>query len=159
MDCSYLNPLSMGFSRQEYWSRLHFPSPGDLPDPGIRPWSPTLQAGALLFEPQGKPSFRMLLLSHFSLVRLLATLWIVVYQAPPSMGFSRQEYWSRVPSPSPSFRMVCCKYLTNRTTSSLPVILLSACDERVKSACIQEIHNPLGRRDTLASLTCISSQV
>ena len=37
-------PLSMGFSRQEYWSGLSFPSPGDLPDPGIVPRSPTLQA-------------------------------------------------------------------------------------------------------------------
>ena len=37
-------PLSMGFSRQEYWSGLPFPSPGDLPNPGIEPRSPTLQA-------------------------------------------------------------------------------------------------------------------
>ena len=37
-------PLSMGFSRQEYWSGLPFPSPGDLPDPGIEPRSPVLQA-------------------------------------------------------------------------------------------------------------------
>ena len=110
---AYRIPLSMGFSRQEYWSRLHFPSPGDLPDPGIGPWSPTLQAGALLSEPPGKSSVRM----------------------------------------------VCCKYLTNMITSSLPVILLIACDERVKSACIQEIHNPLGRKDKLASLICMSSQM
>ena len=40
-------PPSMGFSRQEYWSGLPFPSPGDLPDPGIEPRSPTLQADAL----------------------------------------------------------------------------------------------------------------
>ena len=38
----YQDPLSMGFSRQEYWSGLPFPSPGDLPDPGIEPRSPTL---------------------------------------------------------------------------------------------------------------------
>ena len=44
-------PLSMGFSRQEYWSGLPFPSPGDLPDPGIEPRSPTLQADALTSEP------------------------------------------------------------------------------------------------------------
>ena len=37
-------PLSMGFSRQEYWSGLPFPSPGDLPDPGVKPRCPTLQA-------------------------------------------------------------------------------------------------------------------
>ena len=44
-------PPSMEFSKQQYWSRLPFPSPGDLPDPGIEPWSPTLQADALLSEP------------------------------------------------------------------------------------------------------------
>ena len=43
----------------------------------------------------------LLLLSHFSRVRLLATPWTAAYQAPPSMGFSRQEYWSGVPLPSP----------------------------------------------------------
>ena len=45
---------SMGFSRQECWSGLPFPSPGDLPDPGIEPGSPALQADALLSEPPGK---------------------------------------------------------------------------------------------------------
>ena len=44
-------PLSMGFPRQEYWSGLPFPSPGDLPDPGIKPGSPSLQADALTSEP------------------------------------------------------------------------------------------------------------
>ena len=43
-------PLSMEFSRQEYWSELPFPSPGDLPDPGIEPGSPALQADSLLTE-------------------------------------------------------------------------------------------------------------
>ena len=47
-------PLSMGFSRQEYWSGLPFPSPGNLPDPGIEPRSPALQADALTSEPPGK---------------------------------------------------------------------------------------------------------
>ena len=45
---------SMGFSRQEYWSGLPFPSPGDLPNPGIQPRSPALQTDALLSEPRGK---------------------------------------------------------------------------------------------------------
>ena len=49
-------PLSMGFSRQEYWSGLLFPSPGDLPEPGIEPWSPTFQADSLLTELWGKPA-------------------------------------------------------------------------------------------------------
>ena len=49
-------PPSMGFSRQEYWSVLPFPFPGDLPDPGIELGSPTLQADSLPTEPPGKPS-------------------------------------------------------------------------------------------------------
>ena len=48
-------PLSMGFSKQEYWSGLPCPSPGDLPDPGIEPGSAVLQADSLLSEPPGKP--------------------------------------------------------------------------------------------------------
>ena len=47
-------PLSMGFSRQEYWSGLPWPSPGDLPNPGIKPGSPALQADALSSEPPGR---------------------------------------------------------------------------------------------------------
>ena len=50
-------PLSMGFSRQEYWSGLPFPSPGDLPDPGIEPRSPTLQVDSLLNELHGGESW------------------------------------------------------------------------------------------------------
>ena len=48
-------PLSMGFSRQEYWSGLPFPSPGDLPKPGVESGSPALQADSLPTEPPGKP--------------------------------------------------------------------------------------------------------
>ena len=53
---AYQASPSVGFSRQEYWSGLPFPSPGDPPDPGIEPRSPTLQADALPSEPPGKPS-------------------------------------------------------------------------------------------------------
>ena len=52
---AYEAPTSMGFSRQEYWSGLPFPSPGDLPDPGIEPRSPALQADALPYKLPGKP--------------------------------------------------------------------------------------------------------
>ena len=59
MDRSPLQvPLSMRFSRQEYWSGLPFPSPEDLPDPGIKPGSPALQADSLPFELQGRPKKR-----------------------------------------------------------------------------------------------------
>ena len=52
---AYQAPPSMGFSREECWSGLPFPSPGDLPDPGIEPGSPALQADVLPSEPPGKP--------------------------------------------------------------------------------------------------------
>ena len=52
---AYEAPPSMEFSMQEYWSGLPFPSSGNLPDPGIQPGSPALQADALPSEPPGKP--------------------------------------------------------------------------------------------------------
>ena len=55
MTVAHQAPLSMGSSRQEYWSGLPCPPPGDLPDPGIRPGSPALQVDSLLSEPPGKP--------------------------------------------------------------------------------------------------------
>ena len=48
----------MGFPKQEYWSGLPFPSPGDFPDPGIEPGFPAMQVDSLLTEPPGKPSDR-----------------------------------------------------------------------------------------------------
>ena len=53
-DCS-LPGFSIHGILQEYWSGLPFPSPEDLPDPGIKPWSPALQADSLPFELQGNP--------------------------------------------------------------------------------------------------------
>ena len=58
---AYQASPSMGFSRQEYWSGLPFPSPVDLPDPGIKPGSPALQADTLPTEPPGKPLAHMIL--------------------------------------------------------------------------------------------------
>ena len=54
---AYQVSLSMEFSRQEYWSGLPFPSPGDLPDPGIEPRSPALQTDTLTSELPGKPFY------------------------------------------------------------------------------------------------------
>ena len=53
---AYQSPRSIGFSRQEYWNGLPFPSPEALPNPGTEPGSPTLQADTLPFEPPGKSS-------------------------------------------------------------------------------------------------------
>ena len=61
------SPLSMGFSRQEYWSGLPCPPPGDLPNPVIEPKAPTLQADSLPSEPPGKPIYIYLFLFFASL--------------------------------------------------------------------------------------------
>ena len=58
MTVAHQAPLSMGFSRQEYWSGFSFPPPGDLPDPGIEPLSPALQVDPLPIDPQGSPDIR-----------------------------------------------------------------------------------------------------
>ena len=76
-------------------SGLPFPSPGERPNSWIKPKSPVLQADS---EPL---LLLLLLLSRFSHAQLLATTWTGAYQAPLSMGSSRQEYWSGVPLPSP----------------------------------------------------------
>ena len=57
---AYQAPPSMGFSRQEYWNGLPVLSPGDLPNPGIKPGSPTLKADTLPSEPPGKPWWALL---------------------------------------------------------------------------------------------------
>ena len=74
---------SLGYSRQEHWSGLPFPSPMQ------ESWKVKVKS-----------------LSH---VRLFATPWAAAHQAPPSMGFSRQKYWSGVPLPSPKRRLATWK--------------------------------------------------
>ena len=75
VDCSPPGSSVLGFSRQEYWSGLPFPSPEDLPDPGIEPRSPALQADALTFEPQGSPQgkakYSTILISTFVVPTML----------------------------------------------------------------------------------------
>ena len=72
---AYQAPPSLGFSRQEYWSGLPFPSP--------------------------KGNYGRKKVKSLSRVWLFATPWTVAYQAPPSVEFSRQEYWNGLPFPSP----------------------------------------------------------
>ena len=115
-------PLSIGFSRQEYWSGLPFPSPGDLPDSGIesaslmsdRPIPPKMSWNAVSFVPQVAIYPHLLEVSWikcpiqqkivcnvmhacccFSHLLLFVTLWS--HQAPLFIGFSRQEHWSGLP--------------------------------------------------------------
>ena len=69
-------PPSMGFSRQEYWSGVPFPSPGDLPDPGIEPRTHALRADALTSEPPGKTALNTKILS------IRPTEKFLLFQAP-----------------------------------------------------------------------------
>ena len=121
---AYQAPLSMGFSRQEYWSGVPLPSPHWAsaaaaakslqscptwcdPTDSSPPRSPvpgilqarTLGWVAISFSSAWKWKVKVKSLSR---VWLLATPWTAAHQAPLSMGFSRQEYWSGVPLPSPS---------------------------------------------------------
>ena len=80
----------MKFSRPEYWNRKPIPSPADLPDPGIEPGSPALQADSLPAELLAKPlNMQMSECKSLSRVQLSVTPWTI-----QSMEFSRPEYWS-----------------------------------------------------------------
>ena len=68
-------PPSMGFSRQKCWSGLPFPSPGDLPDPGIEPGSPALQADALLSEPPGNYTLKEMSWGYSESSKRRTDLW------------------------------------------------------------------------------------
>ena len=79
-------PLSLEFSRQEYWSGLPFPSPGDLSNPKIESWSPELQVDALLSEPPGTPVNSV---QSLSCVQLFAAPWTAARQASLSITSSQ----------------------------------------------------------------------
>ena len=106
-DCSLASPLSVGFPRQGYSSGLPFPSPGDRPNPGIKPGSPEspVLAGrsftiGTTWEALGIYKMNLFLCEgEGEVAQSCPTLCdsTVAYQALPSMGFSRQEYWSRLP--------------------------------------------------------------
>ena len=126
-------PLSMGFPRQEYWSGLPFPSPKNLPHPEIEPASPALQADSLPLATRETLTdcgwhyfvcvcvgYKLpLLILHFPSTLLTKATsvknvshtvvsnsgipWTVACQAPLSMEFSRQEYWSEYQFPSPGY--------------------------------------------------------
>ena len=110
---AHLAPLSMELFRQEYWSGFPFPSAGDLPDPGSKPaslvspalagtfFSTTATWGAL-------PLFAAAAKSLQSCPTLCDPM-TAAHQAPPSLGFSRQELWSGLPFPSPMHESEKCK--------------------------------------------------
>ena len=110
-----------------------FPSPADLPNPGIEPRSPALQVDSLPSEPPGKPSIYIsiyyqyticiytinILLSRFRRVRLCVTPEMAAHQAPPSLGFSRQEHWNGLPFPSPMHESEKWKWSRSVVSNSL----------------------------------------
>ena len=127
-------PPSMGFSRQEYWSGLPFPSPGDLPNPRIEPRSPALQADALTVELPGKPkntgvsslSLRQKIFPSQELNRgLLHCTWILYqlsYQGSPKIfticySKSLRVLFSHLVFNSPGIYFVC-----RRAISSHPLL-------------------------------------
>ena len=96
-------PLSMGLSMQEYWVGCYALLQGIFLTQGLNLRFLNWQADSLPLSHLGSPPIRLLLLllSHFSCVWLSGTLGTIARQAPLSMGFFRQEYWSRLPFPSP----------------------------------------------------------
>ena len=81
-------PLSVGFSRQEYWSGLPFPSPGDLLDPRTEPGSPALQVDFLLFEPPGKPQSKIYMAGAMTLEKR-SLLWASKGKMIPNKTWSK----------------------------------------------------------------------
>ena len=90
-------------SRQEHWSGLTCPPPGELPNPGIKPASliSLALAGGFFTTSAIWEAPCLLLLRHCSRVRLCATPQTAAHRAPQSLGISRQDRWSGVPFPSP----------------------------------------------------------
>ena len=72
-------PPSVGFPRQEYWSGLPFPSPGDLPDPGIEPKSSALRADTLTSEPSGKPNMVIIQDNYNNFTRVMVTKCVSLF--------------------------------------------------------------------------------
>ena len=106
-------PPSLGFSRQEHWSGLPFPSP-------VWKWKVKVKS--------------------LSRVRPWATPWTAAYQAPPPMGFSRQEYWSGVPLPSPSTLLTWKIHLqTVKVSSDMRQTMLS--EWKLLSKCRGDLHD------------------
>ena len=89
-------PLSMGFSWQEYWSELPFPSPGELPDPGMEPAYPALPVDSLPLRLQGSPGRTFSSVQPLRSVWIFATPWTTARQASLSITIS----WSKLVIPS-----------------------------------------------------------
>ena len=127
-------PPSMEFSRQGYWNELPFPSPGDLPHPGIEPGSPTLQADSLQSEPPGK---------HHALTHLIY-LWNVywtsiecqVLRAPENTALNERQPWAQ---PCGSYSLIEATDKRKGSSSGQPV-LLSEQENRISQVALKQIQ-------------------
>ena len=115
---THQSPLSMGFSRQEHWSGLPFPSPGDLPHPGIKPRSPALHVDSLPSEPPEKP-----LLHDSSGIFMEASSWkrnwlLTQFFWAPSLPWRVRSGDETSKLPEPSSLIVFRARLANTSTAS-----------------------------------------
>ena len=104
---AYQAPLSMGFFRQEYRSGLPFPSPGDLPDPGIKPGSPALQADASPLSHQGS-QLRVSSVQSSSVAQSCPTLSDPMDCSTPGLPVHRQFKLMSIESVMPSNHLILC---------------------------------------------------
>ena len=98
-------PLSIGFSRQEYWNGMPFPTPGHLPNPAIKPGSPVLQADSLPSGPPGKLKDKdetfTISISHFPIPVVLTT-----QSLDSSLGISWNESEMHIPGAPPQTQCI-----------------------------------------------------
>ena len=106
-------PLSIGFPRQEYWSELPFPSPGDLPDPEIEPTSPAPAGGFLTTKPPGKPilSHKLQDRPHGPVHKTPIHDSGLFYQFPPYICITVTELTTIIPLFFHSFVMLCLTFV------------------------------------------------
>ena len=115
-------PLSMGFSRQEYWSGLPFPPPGDLPNPGIEPGSPALQADALSSEPSRGEGYIYIPLKNWNQISLTPRVPKGILQSHlRKVNLTRFTEWKRKHSGLVPIVSLCHPDHCQGTTSVSPV--------------------------------------
>ena len=125
-------------------------SPAGSPVPGILQ-ARTLEWVAISFSSAWKWKVKVKSLSR---VRLLATPWTAAHQAPPSTGFSRQEYWSGVPLPSPIFQTTMTKMRLNSVIQT--VSLLLSCHFYSHYSAVGQVFEPCGPGWTLSLTSWVS---
>ena len=152
----------MGFSRQEYWSGLPFLTPGDLPNPGTEPRSPTLQVGSLPAEPQGKPKntgmgslslLQRIFQAQESNWGLLHCRWILLklsYEGSICQQIWKTQQWPQdwkrslfIPIPKISNAKECSNYHTTALISHASKVMLKILQVRLQQYMNHELPDIL----------------